>query len=160
MRPASCTATSCRRISACATACSCSSTTTARDADGCSCGSGAPCGGMQAHASADPVRRQVLAVTASIRATNPALDEAEAGRIARRVVGRYLTADLDSSVMSDSPWSGSQHGGGGHGNMAEHMLEGQGLRSMMPGGGGAGAGAAEGAGAAIEEAAPLALAAL
>ena len=132
-----------------------------KQANGCSCGSGAPCGGMQAHASADPVRRQVLAVTASIRATNPALDEAEAGRIARRVVGRYLTADLDSSVMSDSPWSGSQHGGGDHGgNMAEHMLEGQGLRSMMPGGGGAGAGAAEGAGAAIEEAAPLALAAL
>ena len=116
----------------------------------CTCGPDAPCGGkgMQAHASIDPVRRQVLAVTASIQATNPGIGDEEAGRIARRVVGRYLVADLASSVTSDNPAGGGVGGGstnGGEGTgLAGHMLEGQGIRSMLPGTGGDAAGAGAG----------------
>lgn len=110
----------------------------------CSCGPDSACGGMKAKASMDSVRRQVLAVTASVKASNPAVSDEEAGRIARRVVGRYLTADLSSSVVSGDPGgNGGGNGTGGGGNLAEHMLEGQGLRSMIPGGAGAAAGVAE-----------------
>lgn len=108
-------------------------------------------------ASADPVLREVIRVEAMISRSNPGLPEPECGRIARAVVGRYLTAatDLSSQVISDTPAGpgpaapqGGDHGGGA----ASHMLEGQGLRSLLPGmgGGGAAAGAGE-----LAEAAPL-----
>lgn len=97
-------------------------------------------------ASADPVRRKVLAVTAAIRETNPALPVTEAERVARKVVGRYMTADLDSSVMEDDPGSPGQGGGsgsgGGLGHVIQHGLEWQGLKGMMPGGAGGAAGGA------------------
>jgi hypothetical protein len=129
----------------------------------CSCKPGASCMQPSVTASADPVRRQVLAVTASIQATNPGVSDDEAGRIARRVVGRYLTADLTSQVTSDSPGQdagGSYGGGGGGTGMAGHMLEWQGAKSLM-GGGGEAAGAGEAAGGAaglgeLAELAPLA----
>jgi hypothetical protein len=119
--------------------------------------SAAPVG--QVTSSRDPVRRRVMAVTAAVAASNPQLPEAECGRIARLVVGRYLRqADLDSSVMNDDPGSGGGGSGGSPGGSGggavQHMLEGQGLRSMIPGaGGGAGAGAAAGG---LEDAAMLA----
>ena len=95
---------------------------------------------------ADPVRRKVLAVTAAIRETNPALPPQEAERVARKVVGRYMTADLDSSVMEDDPGSHAQGGGsgsgGGLGHVIQHGLEWQGLKGMMPGGAGGAAGGA------------------
>jgi hypothetical protein len=73
----------------------------------------------QVTSAADPVRRQVMAVTASIRATNPALPEDEASRLARKVVGRYLHADLDSSVVSNDPGGeDGQDGGQGGGGMS------------------------------------------
>lgn len=99
----------------------------------------------QVTSSRDPVRRRVMAVTAAIHETNPHLPDAECERVARQVVGRYLQADLAGSVMNDEPVESGEHGGGeggGHpgGGMAEHMLEGQGLRSMLPGGGAGAAG--------------------
>lgn len=108
-------------------------------------------------ASKDPVRRKVLAVTAAIQATNPTLPATEAERVARKVVGRYMTADLDSSVMDDdpggtSPGNGGSSSGGGLGHVIQHGLEWQGLKGMLPGGAG---GAAEGAGL-IGDAAELA----
>ena len=73
----------------------------------------------QVTSAADPVRRQVMAVTASIRATNPGLAEDEASRLARKVVGRYLHADLDSSVVSNDPGGeDGQDGGQGGGGMS------------------------------------------
>lgn len=99
-------------------------------------------------ASADPVRRKVMAVTAAIRETNPALPPQEAERVARKVVGRYMTADLDSSVMEDDPGSGGQGSGSGSGSggglshVIQHGLEWQGLKGMMPGGAGGAAGGA------------------
>ena len=69
----------------------------------------------QVTSAADPVRRQVMAVTASIQATNPGLPGAEAARLARKVVGRYLHADLDSSVTSNDAGGDSQDGGDGSG---------------------------------------------
>lgn len=123
---------------------------------------GVPPAMPRAAASADPVRRKVMAVTAAVSATNPHLPAAECERVARVVVGRYLKhADLDSSVMGDAPvesGGGGGHSGGGGGAFS-HMLEGQGLRSMLPGMGGAGeaAGAGAGAGEAAEGLALLAL---
>jgi hypothetical protein len=81
----------------------------------------------QVTSAADPVRRQVMAVTASITAANPGLDEAEAGRLARKVVGRYLHADLDSSVVSNDPGGtagpdGGEGGGGGMSGMEKAMV--------------------------------------
>lgn len=93
-------------------------------------------------ASADPVRRKVLAVTAAIRETNPALPAAEAERVARKVVGRYMTtADLNSQVLDDDPnggqggGSGSSGSGHGLGTTIQHGLEWQGLKGLMSGGG-------------------------
>jgi hypothetical protein len=73
----------------------------------------------------DPVRRQVMAVTASIRAANADLPEADAERLARRVVGRYLTADLTSSEVSNDPEGGQeaqQGAGGGMSGMEKAMV--------------------------------------
>lgn len=121
-----------------------------------------PPGIGQVTSGGDPVRRKVTAVTAAVASANPGLPRGECERVARLVVGRYLReADLTDSVMSDAPMpSGQQDGGGqggssgGGGGLMSHVLEGQGLRSMIPGMGGGGAGAAAGAGA-LEEAAPL-----
>lgn len=70
----------------------------------------------------DPVRRQVMTVTAAIAASNPHLPPSEHERVARLVVGRYLRhADLNSSVMDNSPVDdgfGSSDGGGGHSGMS------------------------------------------
>lgn len=112
----------------------------------------------QVTSSRDPVRRKVMAVTAAVSVSNPQLPATECERIARLVVGRYLTADLSSSVMNDDPGSGGGGSGGSSGGSGggavDHMLEGQGLRSMLPGmGGGAGEGAAAGG---LEDAAMLA----
>lgn len=100
----------------------------------------------------DPVADQIRAVASSVRASNPQLAESECRRIARRVVGGYLRhADMASSVTSDAPWatspgaqqqSGGSGGGGGTGPLG-HMLEWQGLKSMMPGGGTGGGVAAD-----------------
>jgi hypothetical protein len=116
----------------------------------------------QVTSSADPVRRRVMAVTAAITATNPHLPQSEAERVARQIVGRYFQADLAGSVMNDEPVGNGDKGGkddsGGSGGGAfQHMLEGQGLRSMLPGAGGGAAGAGEAAGGAGElaEMAPL-----
>lgn len=111
--------------------------------------------------SLDPVHSQVLAVTASVRASNPWLDEGECRRIARQAVGRYLrTADTDwsPSIVRDAPpvQTGGHGGGGGGGNPLGHMLEGQGLRSMLPGmGGGAAAGGEAGGAMEVAELAAL-----
>jgi hypothetical protein len=102
--------------------------------------------------SGDPVRRKVMAVTAAVAASNPQLPEGECQRIARLVVGRYLQADLSSSVMSDAPVNSGGGGGGsdgssgdsGGGGMVQHGLEWQGLKSIIPGAGGAGGAAAAG----------------
>lgn len=101
-------------------------------------------GHQASRASADPVALQVSAVAASVQFANPGLPQSECRRVARRVVSRYLHADLESSVTSDDPGGGSGGSGGGGdsgggGGAVEHMLEGQGLRSLLPGtGGGAG----------------------
>lgn len=112
----------------------------------------------QVTSSADPVRRKVMAVTAAISTANPRLPRSECERVARMVVGRYLIeADLTDSVMGDAPMSSPDSGQGGGKDGAglfSRVLEGQGLRSMVPGMGGSG-GAAGAAGAA-EELAPLA----
>jgi hypothetical protein len=99
-----------------------------------------PAGVGQVTSSRDPVLRQVLAVAAVVQAQNPGLADEECRRLARKTVGQFLTADLDSSVMADDPGSGGGggHGGGGTGPLG-HALEGQGIRSMLPGGGGGGA---------------------
>lgn len=87
--------------------------------------------------SGDPYNIQVTSVARSILGTNPHLSEREARRIARRVVGSYLRqADLNSSVISDDYGSGSTSAprdSSGSGAV-QHMLEGQGLRSLLPGG--------------------------
>lgn len=108
-------------------------------------------------ASRDPVRRRVQHAAAVIQQANPSLPAAEADRLARKAVARYMrTADLTDSVMDNGPTEtgGGDSGGsssGGGGGAASHMLEGQGLRSMLPGAGnGPGAGAGGGAGAAGE----------
>lgn len=85
----------------------------------------------------DPVRRQVMAVTASIRATNQDLPEAEAERLARKVVGRYLHADLDSSVISNdqdggSTGQGGQGGQGGGMNGMEKAMVGRTVVKALP----------------------------
>lgn len=120
-------------------------------------GSTAPVG--QVTSSADPVRSRVMQATAMIAQANPGLPQAECERLGRRAVARYLReADLTDSVMGNGPMTGggsgggSSSGGGGGTGMAGHILEGQGIRSLMSGGGGA---AAEGAGA-LGEAAELA----
>jgi hypothetical protein len=120
-----------------------------------------PSGIGQVTSAGDPVRRKVMAVTAVISSANPGLAAGECARVARLVVGRYLReADLTDSVVNDGPMSSGQQSGGSSsggdgGGMMSRVLEGQGLRSMIPGmGGGGAAGAAGGAGA-IEEAAPL-----
>jgi hypothetical protein len=126
-----------------------------------------PPGIGQVTSGGDPVRRKVASVAAVVAATNPGLPRGECERVARLVVGRYLRqADLTDSVMSDAPMSPGQpsgsgsSGGSGGGSPFSHMLEGQGLRSMIPGmgGGSGGAAAGEGAGAGAElaELAPLA----
>lgn len=117
----------------------------------------------QVTSGADPVRRRVMQVTAMISRSNPQLPAGECERLGRVVVGRYLaTADLDDSVMNNGPaetgggsGSGGSHDGGG--GAAQHMLEGQGLRSMLPGlgGGAGGAAGAGGAGAELAEGAAL-----
>jgi hypothetical protein len=134
-------------------------------------GSVAPVGDQQqVTSSRDPVRSRVQRATAMIAEANPGLPAAECERLGRRVVARYLReADLTDSVMSNGPSSGSSGdggssggGGGGGTGLAGHMLEGQGLRSMIPGLGGGGGAAAAGEGAAagaeLAELAPLALA--
>jgi len=97
----------------------------------------------------DPVRRQVEAIAASVQASNPYLSGSECRRVARRVVGTYLSrqADMAGSVLSDEPWrdagpqpSGGGGGDGGDGGMLQHGLEWRGLKSMMPGGGAGAAG--------------------
>jgi hypothetical protein len=104
----------------------------------------------QVTSSRDPVRMQVLAVAQSVQATNPWLPREECLRVARKTVGRYFrTAGTDSTpaILHDQAPQQSGGGGGnggGGGGMIEHMLEGQGLRSMLPGGGGGGAAAAGG----------------
>lgn len=124
----------------------------------------------QVTSSVDPVHQQIRAVASSIAAANPGLAESECRRVARQVVGRYLTADLTSDQLTrsqisgdpgpaDSGGSGGSSGGGG--GVIQHGLEWQGLKSLLPGGEGAAAGeAAGGAGAAADlaELAPLALA--
>jgi hypothetical protein len=113
----------------------------------------------QVTSSKDPVRRQVLATAALIRQANRHLPPAECERVARQVVGRYLTADLAGSVMDDDPGSGGGDGGGSHDSGTGpfgHMLEWKGLNSMMPGGGGGAAGEAAGAGEGLGELAGLA----
>ena len=119
-------------------------------------------------ASRDPVRSRVLRATAMIAQANPGLPRSECERLGRAVVARWLRdADLTDSVMSNGPASGGGHDGGGSsggggGGMVQHMLEGQGLKSMLPGGGGGAAAgeAAEGAGAGAEAAEMLPLLAL
>lgn len=115
----------------------------------------------QVTSGTDPVRRRVMTVTAAIAASNPQLAGSECERVARLVVGRYLTADLDSSVMDDAPVndgggsSGGGSGGSSGGGMLQHGLEWKGMQSMMPGGGGGAAGGAaagEGAGGLLEAA--------
>jgi len=129
-------------------------------------GSAAPVGQVTSGldlATRDPVRSRVLQATAAIAQANPHLPYAECERIGRKVVARYLTADLNDSAISNGPMEsggGSGGGDGGHGgDMAKNMLAGQGLRSMLPGlGGGAGAGEAAGAAGGLgelAEAAPL-----
>jgi hypothetical protein len=88
----------------------------------------------QVTSAADPVRRQVMAVTASIQAANPDLAEDEAGRLARKVVGRYLHADLDSSVVSNDPGSDDTQGGQGGGGMngAEKAMVGRTVIKAAP----------------------------
>jgi hypothetical protein len=78
----------------------------------------------QVTSSADRVHRQVMAVTASIQATNPGVSGDEAARLARKVVGRYLHADLDSSVVSGDPGSDDTQGeqGGGMNGMEKAMV--------------------------------------
>jgi len=114
----------------------------------------------QVTSSADPVYRQVLAVTASVQAANPWLPDAECARVAREAVGRYFTAATDwgPTMWNDSPPSQSSGdgGGGGLGSAVEHGLEWQGLKSLIPGGGAAGAGEAAGGAADLAELAPLA----
>lgn len=110
-----------------------------------------PPGIGQVTSSADPVHRQVISVAASIAAANPGLDESECRRVARKVVGRYLTADLTSEQVSGTGFEqghggGGSGGDGGGGGMFGHYLEGRGIMSMLPGGGGGAA--AEGGGAA------------
>lgn len=118
----------------------------------------------QVTSSADPVHRQVISVAASIAATNPGLPDGECRRIARQVVGRYLTADLTDSIVHDDPVSssggGSQNTDSGGTGPLGHVLEWKGLKSMLPGGAGdaAGAGAEAGGAEALAELAPLALA--
>lgn len=76
-------------------------------------------------ASRDPVRQQVMRVTAAIRSSNPHLPDDECQRVARVVVGRYLRrqGDLNSSVMGtgsveDPPEGGGSSSGGGGGGMS------------------------------------------
>jgi hypothetical protein len=96
----------------------------------------------------DPVHQQIIAVAASVRASNPWLPQAECRRIARQTVGRYFTAGTDwtNNEVHDGPpvQTGGGGKGGGGGSMLDSMMEGQGLKSMIPGMGG-GAGAAGGA---------------
>jgi hypothetical protein len=113
--------------------------------------------GVTSTASIDPVRSRVLQVTAMIAGANPGLPPAECERLGRKVVALYLRqADLTDSVVSNGPMSDGSPGGGDGGSGGGtgafgHMLEGQGLKSMLPGGGeAAGAGAAGGAGEAAE----------
>ena len=101
--------------------------------------------GITTAASADPVRRQVLAVTAAVASTNPQLPQAECERVARVVVGRYFQADLTDSVMSNGPvdsgggsGDGNSSGGGGMSGMEETMLGRQLINKLPGGGGGAG----------------------
>lgn len=104
--------------------------------------------GVSSTASRDPVRSRVLRVTAMIAEANPGLPRAECERLGRKVVARYLReADLTDSVMGNGPVNGGGDGGssggsGGGTGLAGHMLEGQGIRSMVSGGGGEAAGAA------------------
>jgi hypothetical protein len=88
----------------------------------------------QVTSAADPVRRQVMAVTASIKATNPSVDDAAAERIARKVVGRYLTADLDSSVIGNDPDGGESGGQGDHQGMSgpEELMLGRSVVKAAP----------------------------
>lgn len=87
----------------------------------------------QVTSAADPVRRQVMAVTASIKVTNPGLAEAEASRLARKVVGRYLHADLDSSVIDNDP-GGDSDQGDGHSGMSgpEELMLGRSMVKAAP----------------------------
>lgn len=111
--------------------------------------------------SGDPYNIQVTSVARSIMGTNPQLAEGEARRIARRVVGSYLRqGDLNSSVISDDYGSGgasAPRDSSGGGGFMQHMLEGQGLRSMLPGGAATEGAAAGGAAGDLAELAPLAL---
>jgi hypothetical protein len=114
----------------------------------------------QVTSSTDPVCRRVLAVTAAVAASNPQLPESECERVARLVVGRYLTADLAGSVTSDAPVNDGSGDGGGDGGskgpgMAGRFLEYRGLQSVLPNLGG-GAGEAAGAGEGLMGAAELA----
>lgn len=119
---------------------------------------------QQVTSSRDPVRSRVLRATAMIAQANPGLPQQECERLGRRVVSEYLKkADLTDSVMGNGPMtdsgsSGGSGSGGGHSSMGENMLAGQGLRSMIPGGGGgaaAGAGEAAGGAGELAELAPL-----
>jgi hypothetical protein len=115
----------------------------------------------QVTSSRDPVHAQVIAITASVRASNPWLPEGECRRIARQTVARYMprtgATNWAPTAYDDSPPTqngGGSGGDGGGGGAVQHMLEGQGLRSMLPGGAGAGAGGA-GAAADVAELAAL-----
>lgn len=113
--------------------------------------------GVSSTASRDPVRSRVLRATAMIAQANPGLPQAECERLGRKVVARYLReADLTDSVMGNGPANGGSDSGsssGGGTGLAGHMLEGQGIRSMISGGGGEAAGA--GAAGELAEMAPL-----
>jgi hypothetical protein len=84
----------------------------------------------------DPVHGRVRLATAAIASANPQLPPAECERVARLVVGRYLMADLSSSVIdddrSDDGGEGQQGGGkGGMSGLEEYGL-GRGLLSAAP----------------------------
>jgi hypothetical protein len=124
-------------------------------------GAVAPVGTSSRTGSRDPVRSRVLQVTAVIARANPGMPAEECERLGRKVVARYLTADLNDSAISNGPMdsgggSGGSSGSDGHGGAVKDMLAGQGLRSMIPGLGG-GAGGAGGAAADLGDVAELAL---
>jgi hypothetical protein len=85
----------------------------------------------------DPVHGRVRLATAAIASANPQLPSAECERVARVVVGRYLMADLSSSVIDDDPDGGTGpegHGGDGKGGMSglEEAGVARGLISAAP----------------------------
>jgi len=90
----------------------------------------------QVTSSRDPVRQRVMQATAAIARSNPQLPAAECERVARLVVGRYLTADLADSVVNDDrspdhPQDSGQQGKGGMSGLEDYGLA-RGLISAAP----------------------------